>query len=608
MTRRDGHEPRRRGTCATPRSRLDVSPPGVQLPGVQAESSDVAVSDEVTVERLREVADELFGLDELRPAQVEAAAAVLDGRDVLLILPTGAGKSLAYQLPAVLINGPTVVISPLLALQRDQIEHLEARGEQTRAVRLSSAETPAQRAQALAEVADGAEFLFLAPEQLANAEVLERVADLKPTLVAVDEAHCVSTWGHDFRPDYLRLGELVEQLGAPRIVALTATAAPPVRDDIVSRLRLKRPLTIVKGLARENIALSVVRCVTGGDQERAVRERVLSADGPGIVYVGTRKAAEEYADAFVESGRRAEAYHAGLRKSLRDDVQARFFDGGTDVIVATSAFGMGLDKPDIRFVFHANVPESPDAYYQEVGRAGRDGEAAVAVLFYRPEDLSLARFFTAGVPKSDDVARVVGAVDGWDLAAMDRRALAERLGMGPRRLGRILGLLSEVSAEASGTSGSAAGGGSGVDADTDGAEDTEDPEQRRARLVEAISARAEAHRALQKSRIEMMRAYAETTSCRRQFLLGYFGEESSDLCGRCDNCREGSSSAAEADTRLDGAAAFAVQSRVEHAEFGPGVVMSVDGDVLTVLFETVGYRTLHLPTVLERALLTGGRG
>jgi ATP-dependent DNA helicase RecQ len=575
---------------------------------VQAESSDVAVSDEVTVERLREVADELFGLDELRPAQVEAAAAVLDGRDVLLVLPTGAGKSLAYQLPAVLINGPTVVISPLLALQRDQIDRLEARGEQTRAVRLSSAETPAQRAQALAEVADGAEFLFLAPEQLANVDVLEHVADLKPTLVAVDEAHCVSTWGHDFRPDYLRLGELIEQLGAPRIVALTATAAPPVRDDIVCRLRLKRALTIVKGLARDNIALSVERCVTREDQERAVRERVLSTTGPGIVYVGTRKAAEQYADTFVQSGRRAEAYHAGLRKSLRDDVQARFFDGGTDVIVATSAFGMGLDKPDIRFVFHANVPDSPDAYYQEVGRAGRDGDPAVAVLFYRPEDLSLARFFTAGVPRSDDVARVVGAVDGWDLAAMDRRALAERLGLGPRRLGRILGLLSEVSAEASGTSGSAAGGGSGVDADTDGAEDTEDREQRTARLVEAISARAEAHRALQKSRIEMMRAYAETTSCRRQFLLGYFGEESSDLCGRCDNCREGWSSAAEGETPLDDAATFVVQSRVEHVEFGSGVVMSVEGDVVTVLFETVGYRTLHLPTVLERELLTGGRG
>jgi ATP-dependent DNA helicase RecQ len=574
---------------------------------VQAKSSDAAVLDEVTVERLREVADDLFGLDELRPAQIEAAAAVLDGRDVLLILPTGAGKSLAYQLPAVLINGPTVVISPLLALQRDQMDRLEARGEQTRAVRLSSAETAAQRAQALADVADGAEFLFLAPEQLANVDVLEHVAALKPTLVAVDEAHCVSTWGHDFRPDYLRLGELIEQLGAPRIVALTATAAPPVRDDIVSRLRLKRPLTIVKGLARDNIALSVERSVTGEDQERSVRERVLSTAGPGIVYVGTRKAAEEYADAFVTSGLRAEAYHAGLRKSLRDEVQARFFDGETDVIVATSAFGMGLDKPDIRFVFHANAPDSPDAYYQEVGRAGRDGEPALAVLFYRPEDLSLARFFTAGAPKPDDVARVVGAVDGWDVSAMDRRALAERLGMGPRRLGRILGLLSEVSAEASGTSGAAARAedGSGAEPDAGGAEDRE---QRRAGLVEAISSRAEAHRALQKSRIEMMRAYAETTQCRRQFLLGYFGEESSDLCGRCDNCREGRSSAEEAGTARDDAAAFAVQSRVEHAEFGPGVVMSVDGDVVTVLFETVGYRTLHLPTVLERELLTAARG
>jgi ATP-dependent DNA helicase RecQ len=228
----------------------------------------------------------------------------------------------------------------------------------------------------------------------------------------------------------------------------------------------------------------------------------------------------------------------------------------------------------------------------------------VAVLFYRPEDLSLARFFTAGIPRSDDVARVVGAVDGWDLAAMDRRALAERLGMGPRRLGRILGLLSEVPAEAPVTSGSAAESGSGVDDDTNGAEDRE---QRRAGLVEAISARAEAHRALQKSRIEMMRAYAETTSCRRQFLLGYFGEESSDLCGRCDNCLEGWSSA-PAENSLDDAATFVVQSPVEHVEFGSGLVMSVEGDVVTVLFETVGYRTLHLPTVLERELLTGGRG
>jgi ATP-dependent DNA helicase RecQ len=564
----------------------------VQPPGVQAESGDVSVVDERTVERLRAVADELFGLDELRPAQVEAAAAVLDGRDVLLVLPTGAGKSLAYQLPAVLINGPTVVISPLLALQRDQIDHLDAGGDQTRAVRLSSAETPAQRAQALAEIESGAEFLFLAPEQLANLDVLQQVRELKPTLVAVDEAHCVSTWGHDFRPDYLRLGELIEQLGAPRIVALTATAAPPVRDDIVIRLRMKHPLTIVKGLSRDNIALSVERSVTREDQERAVVERVLSAAGPGIVYVGTRKAAEEYADAFAGSGLRAEAYHAGLRKSLRDRVHARFFDGETDVIAATSAFGMGLDKPDIRFVFHANVTESPDAYYQEVGRAGRDGAPAEAVLFYRPEDLSLARFFTAGVPQSEDVVRVVEAVDGWDLSAMDRRALAGRLGMGPRRLGRILGLLAEVSADV-------------APADGDGAV-PEERSHRRADLADAVTTRADAHRALQKSRIEMMRAYAETTQCRRQFLLGYFGEQSSARCGMCDNCREGIASTDS--TERDHVSAFAVQSTVEHTEFGAGVVMSVDGDVLTVLFETVGYRTLHLPTVLERQLLTGEPG
>jgi ATP-dependent DNA helicase RecQ len=552
---------------------------------VQAESSDGAVSDAGTVEKLREVADETFGLDELRPAQVEAAAAVLDGRDVLLVLPTGGGKSLAYQLPAVLINGPTVVVSPLLALQRDQMDQLEARGEQTRAVRLSSAETPAQRAQALVDVENGAEFLFLAPEQLANAEVHRQVANLRPTLVAVDEAHCVSTWGHDFRPDYLRLGELIEQLGAPRIVALTATAAPPVRDDIVSRLRLKRPLTIVKGLARHNISLSVDRCLTAEDQERAVKEAVLSTAGPGIVYVGTRKAAEEYANTFLDSGLCAAAYHAGLRKRVRDEVQERFFNGEVDVITATSAFGMGLDKQDIRFVFHANVPESPDSYYQEVGRAGRDGESAVAVLFYRPEDLSLARFFTAGVPKVADVIGVVDEVDGVGFSEVDRSGLAERLGMGPRRLGRVLGLVGEVSAEMLATE---AGG--------DG--------HHKADVVDAVLARAEAHRALQRSRIEMMRAYAETTSCRRGFLLGYFGEQSTALCGECDNCRDGLSSRDAVEQRPGQLEAFAAQSRVEHKEFGPGVVMNVDGDVVTVLFESVGYRTLHLPTVVQRELLT----
>jgi ATP-dependent DNA helicase RecQ len=537
---------------------------------VIVDTAGTVAADTRTIATLQQTAEDLFGLDQLRPGQVEAAAALVEGRDVLLVLPTGGGKSLAYQLPAVLVDGPTLVISPLLALQRDQMERLTARSAHTRAVRISSAETDSENDQALVDIAAGAEFLFLSPEQLAKPEVLQRVADLGPTLVAVDEAHCVSTWGHDFRPDYLRLGELIEVLGSPRVIALTATAAAPVREDIVARLRLHNPLTIVKGLARDNIHLRVDRFVTAGDQERAVVEAATSMDGPGIVYVRTRKAAEQYADTLAQTGLSAAAYHAGLRQSTRDDVQTRFFDGGLDVIVATSAFGMGVDKADIRFVLHAHAPDSPDSYYQEVGRAGRDGRPAVAILLYRPEDLSLSRFFVVGVPAGDDVERVIGAVGEADLESLDRRRLAKRLGLGARKLGRILNLLQEV----------------------DGATPAE--------RVQAVTARALAHRSLTDSRLEMMRSYAETRQCRRQFLLGYFGEESTDLCGDCDNCRSGVA------TRTSEPAAFAIQSRVDHTDFGPGVVMDIDSDVVTVLFESVGYRTLHVPTVLERDLLAAG--
>jgi len=523
-----------------------------------------------TTAELHRAAEDLFGHDELRPAQVDAAHALVAGRDVLLVLPTGGGKSLAYQLPAVLIDGPTLVISPLLALQRDQMDHLAEGGARTRAVRLSSAETPSERAQALSDIAAGAEFLFLSPEQLAIPDVMEQVQTLQPTLVAVDEAHCVSTWGHDFRPDYLRLGELLQVVDAPRIIALTATAAPPVRADIITRLRLRDPLTIVRGLGRANIHLRVERAITGDEQRRAVIEAAVSTSGPGIVYVRTRKAAQAYADALADAGLSAAAYHAGLPRRQRDDVHGRFSRGDLDVISATSAFGMGVDKSDIRYVLHASVPDSPDSYYQEVGRAGRDGEPAIGALFYRPEDLGLSRFFSAGIPAEDDVRAVVEAIDSADPASVDRKAMGERLDLGPRRLGRILNLVGEVCHE--------------VVTPVD--------------IVAAALERAEAYRSLQESRVTMMRAYAETTQCRQQFLLGYFGEQSSELCGNCDSCLAGTA------TTSSGSDVYTAQAQVTHAEFGDGVVMDTDDDVVTVLFEDVGYRTLHLPTVIERGLLT----
>jgi ATP-dependent DNA helicase RecQ len=519
--------------------------------------------------RVLRTALEVFGHESLRPGQGEAVRALLSGRDVLVVMPTGAGKSLTYQLPGVLRDGLTLVVSPLLALQRDQIDSL-VDGTGLRAARLSSAEPQSQRETVLDDaVAGRLDFLFLAPEQLARDETAARLAGMPLALVAVDEAHCVSSWGHDFRPDYFRLGELLERLDDAPVIALTATAALPVREDMAERLRLRAPLTVVKGLARANIHLAVHRCLTAQDQRQELVQTVSSYDGQGIVYVRTRRAAEEYAAALADVGLRADAYHAGLSQKVRDRAHARFSAGTADVIVATSAFGMGVDKSDIRYVVHAHAPDSLDSYYQELGRAGRDGEPAEALLLYRPEDLSLSRFFTAGVPDEKDVQRVVDALEGGSPGQADRRQLAADTGLSARRIGRLLNLLDEVEP---------------------GTE-----------WAEAAVQRAEAHRRLAQSRIEMMRGYAETRGCRRSFLLGYFGEEVDRPCGACDVCDAG---AAPADPD-DSGVPWAVQAQVAHDEFGAGTVMDVTGDVVTVLFDEVGYRSLHVPTVLEKDLLEG---
>jgi len=521
----------------------------------------------VTEDEISEAARRVFGYEQLWPGQYEAVRALLDGHDVLLVGSTGSGKSLAYQLPAVLLRGPTLVVSPLLALQADQVASLDERGERTSAARISSAETPKQRREALAAAAAGElEFVFLAPEQLANDDVREAIAALRPSLVAVDEAHCVSSWGHDFRPDYLRLGELLADLPDPRIIAMTATAAPPVRADIIERLRLHDPTVVVGGSARTNLYLGVERCLDEGDQRARVLDAVLGTAGPGIVYVRTRKATEAYARDLAEAGLAAAAYHAGLSKRVRDSVQDDFMAGRLEVMVATSAFGMGVDKPDIRFVVHAHAPESPDSYYQEVGRAGRDRKPAVGVLYFRPEDLSLARFFSAAPPAPNDVAAVLDAWPGG--TEPDRQGLSEQTGLSGRKLGRILNLVGEA-----GSNGHRPN-------------------------VPAVVERAEAYRKLQESRIERMRAYAETRRCRRQFLLEYFGEQTAELCGDCDNCRAGLA------TDVPDAGPFRVEQPVTHPAFGAGVVMGVEGDELTVLFDDVGYKTLSLPTVVDQELLT----
>lgn len=522
----------------------------------------------LTESDIRATAKEVFGHEQLRPGQLEATAALLGGSDVLLVLPTGGGKSLAYQLPGVLLDGLTLVISPLLALQQDQLTQLNASHQRARAARVSSAETDRQREEALrAAAAAEVEFLFMAPEQLANDQVLDQVSHLRPTLVAVDEAHCVSSWGHDFRPDYLRLGELIDALGHPRVIALTATAAPPVQDDIVAQLRLRGAKVFSADVGRDNIFLSVRPCHTKDDQTERLLAAATSTAGPGIVYVRTRKAAEAYAEQLAEAGLRVGVYHAGLGKKLRDETQRQFMAGEVDVIAATSAFGMGIDKPNIRFVLHAHAPESLDTYYQEVGRAGRDDEPAAATLFFRPADLGLAKFFTGGLPEPGDVTAVLAALAKG--VATDAEAIAAETSLGNRQAGRILNLITEVLTFAA-----------------DQALD-----------VDAVIGRAEAHRKLLESRIAMVRRYAESEDCRREFIRSYFGERDAALCGTCDNCRAGL-----AEPPHHGGP-YGLQDRVVHESFGPGVVMDVGAEDITVLFDAVGYRTLRLATVIEKQLL-----
>lgn len=534
---------------------------------------------------IRRVAREAFGFEALRPGQQEAIEAVLDRRDTLVVMSTGSGKSAIYQIAGLLTPGATVVVSPLIALQRDQVEALAERAAGG-AAQLNSSIRRAEREEALAELAEDAlEFLFLAPEQLANPDVLGELAIAQPSLLVVDEAHSISEWGHDFRPDYLRLGAAAEALGRPTILALTATAAPPVRDEIVALLGMRDPAVLIRGFDRPNIRPEVVAFHgenAAERKQRALIERIVASEPPGIVYVATRREASGLAERLCEDGVRAASYHAGMKGSERDDVQTRFMDGDLDVVCATTAFGMGIDKADVRWVFHAEVSESLDAYYQEIGRAGRDGKPADAVLFYRPEDLGLRRFFAGGGQVDvDEIASVLEAVESHD-GPVEPGELQDETSLSETKLTTAVSRLEEAGAVEVLPSGEIAS--------------TEDPPEN---AVLAAAEAEEKHRSFDRSRVDMMRAYAEAHHCRRAFLLSYFGEPFEPPCGHCDNCEAG-----HGVPEFGGEEPFAVGSRVVHGQWGEGVVQRYESDAVVVLFDEVGYKALALEVVRERAVLT----
>lgn len=531
-----------------------------------------------------------LGHTEPRPGQLEAIAAVASGRDTLAVLPTGAGKTAIYQVAATLLDGPAVVVSPLIALQHDQRRALDEAAPGA-AAPASSAMPVGERREALQGIATGElDFLLLAPEQLARDDTRAALREAEPALVVVDEAHCVSAWGHDFRPDYLRLGALIEELGHPTVLALTATAAPPVRAEIVEALRLRDPEIVVAGFDRPEIDLAVEHHHDAGAKTDAVVDRAAEG-GPGIVYVATRRTADEVADRLVERGVTAAAYHAGLPDRRRREVQDGFLADDVDVVVATTAFGMGIDKPDIRFVLHHDPPESLDAYYQEVGRAGRDGEAASAVLFWRAEDLGVRRFFAAGGGiGADELGTVLDAVDEAEgaIAADD---LQDETGLSRSRLTLAVDRLAGEGA---------------LDVAEDGTVDRADDAPADDDVVERVAEREEAHHERERTRVELVRAYAESRTCRRAALLGYFGEAYDPPCGACDRCRAGHGVPdPDEEPVAEGADAFPPGAAVVHPEWGDGEVVRLDPpDALVVLFATAGYRTLSLPVVLENDLLS----
>ncbi len=491
----------------------------------------------------------LFGHTTLRPGQAEVIADIFAGRPVIGVMPTGAGKSLCYQLPAVVLGergGITLVVSPLIALMKDQVDTLNARG--VPAVALTSASGANEKSEMLDKIRAGAYTLvYVAPERFRSTrfiEVLRSIAH-KIALVAIDEAHCISEWGHDFRPDYRRLGQLIVDLGAPRLAAFTATATPEVRLDIAAQLKLTNPRLHVRGFDRPNLHYEVTKA--GGTDDKTTRliELVRTRDGGvGLVYAATRKNAEKYAIELKAAGMRSRVYHAGLEGGVREKAQDVFMSGQLDVIVATNAFGMGIDKSDIRLVVHADIPRSPEAYYQEAGRGGRDGKPTRCVLLFNHGDVRLQEFLIDASYPSAELLRGV-----WKLLR-DKPELGQitpyEEELEARLRKQLVGIVAAGSGRSDGeVSGAAMGAALRIlerhgmlrrddervvasRPHTDGAYPPLD--------VESLQRRADVER----SKLRTMIEYAYYPRCRRQFVLEYFGDQdwaSRDrTCGGCDNC------------------------------------------------------------------------